>query len=201
MKYFMYIFLLCGPISSSYSGQQLAQLSLSAEIKKFTPVYNNDFLVNKNLMMSPNKDYINILGKDEFLYSISLDDYLKLKSFKYGVSSILLKAILITESNLITSAVRCRPRCTDFGLGQINIRNVKKLKLDINRLLSDVNYNLDESLKILSQFKKSHPLDKAWFVRYNVGSRKSALKTKAAINYCMKLEKNSNYKIKCLRYL
>ncbi|MBT3585502.1 MAG: transglycosylase SLT domain-containing protein [Halobacteriovoraceae bacterium] len=57
---------------------------------------------------------------------------------------------------------------SDFCLMQINIQNIKKMKLDVDKLLNNPTYCLKAGATILSQIKKKYSEDEEfWWTRYN----------------------------------
>jgi soluble lytic murein transglycosylase-like protein len=105
-------------------------------------------------------------------------------AIQYGLDAELFSAIIAQESSFRVSAYNRKTQ--DYGLGQINIKNVKALKLDKKRLLTDARYNLEVSAKILSQMQKryAHKEPSSWYCRYNVGTGKlGATRTKNCIKY------------------
>lgn len=92
------------------------------------------------------------------------------KATQHGIDPVLFKAILTQESQLKVGAVNRRTQ--DYGIGQINIRNIHSLKLNKHRLLTDAHYSVEQSAKILSYFHTRYSASGAsWFCRYNVGNR------------------------------
>lgn len=58
----------------------------------------------------------------------------------------------------------------DFGIGQINHKTIKAHNFDKTRLMSDLDYSVDASAKILAGFKSFKKNEPNWFCRYNAGS-------------------------------
>ncbi len=60
----------------------------------------------------------------------------------------------------------------DFCMMQIHMSNIKKMKLDVNRLLTDKAYCIEAGAKILSRYKKQHSkTDKSWWTYYNAKTK------------------------------
>ena len=75
-------------------------------------------------------------------------------------------AIIAQESKFRVGAVNKRSH--DYGIGQINIKNIDALKLDRHRLLTDVAYSVNWSAYMLAHFKRYEKRgDKNWWTRYN----------------------------------
>lgn len=102
---------------------------------------------------------------------------------KYRLPSDLLLAIAFQESGLRTDIVRELTGLVyddktkkyrevrigaDFCMMQIHLSNIKKMNLDVKKLLSDTKYCLDAGAKILSQYKSEHEKkDRQWWTYYN----------------------------------
>lgn len=98
----------------------------------------------------------------------------------------ILKAVLFVESEYLVGAVNNRTK--DYGIGQINEKNIRKLKLDKYRLLTDVEYSVYEAAKILKYFQKRYSkTEYCWFARYNVGTRPSMAESRLTAKYCQKV--------------
>lgn len=98
-------------------------------------------------------------------------------------------AIIMTESSFKTNAYNKHTK--DYGLMQINAFHVRKRKLSRERLLRDVTYNVMHGCQIFNWFYKTYPLNEA-IMRYNVGTRKNAIKSKAAKRYLRNIYKYLN---------
>lgn len=62
--------------------------------------------------------------------------------------------------------------CSDYGIGQINYRNIIKLKMDVQRLATDLTYSVRNSVKILCNFKRRYgKKDINWWSRYNARNK------------------------------
>lgn len=85
----------------------------------------------------------------------------------HQLNPVIFAAILAQESGFRVDAVNKQSR--DYGIGQINILNIRSLKLDQSRLLKDRQYALNESGKLLARIRKTYGKEKFWFCRYNVG--------------------------------
>lgn len=58
----------------------------------------------------------------------------------------------------------------DYGLGQINYRTIVAFRFDRVRLMKDMDYAVEASAKVLSDFKNSHPKEVVFWTRYNASS-------------------------------
>lgn len=91
---------------------------------------------------------------------------------KYGLDARLLAAIGAVESGYFVAAVN--KRSNDFGLMQVNVYNVKSLKLSKTLLVTDIEYSIDAGARILKYFKDRFEREEPrnWFARYNCGTGK-----------------------------
>lgn len=91
---------------------------------------------------------------------------------KYGVPPEVLTSVLSVESRFKVRAYNKRTK--DYGIAQINQRNIEQLGLEKSRLLKDLEYSVDSGALILSWFFKtySNVEPEKWVCRYNVGTRK-----------------------------
>ena len=60
----------------------------------------------------------------------------------------------------------------DFGVTQINYKNVMRLCPNKSRLLSDIKYAVDCSCKLLSEIKSKYKHEKRWWSRYHSSTKK-----------------------------
>ena len=117
-------------------------------------------------------------------YAYRLSNAIVKYSAKYGVSKFLLTAILAQESGFRLNAKSCDKGlvflddewkldevCFDFGIGQINYRNIEVYNLDVELLLTNLDYSVEASVVILKYFydKYSHK-EVNWWSRYNASS-------------------------------
>lgn len=89
-------------------------------------------------------------------------------------------AIMFVESSYDQYAFNKHTK--DYGLMQISEFHVKKKRLDKRRLLRDIEYNIKYGVKIFSWFYRRYKLNRA-IMRYNVGTRSSAISTRQAKTY------------------
>jgi hypothetical protein len=88
--------------------------------------------------------------------------YVEKYSKIYDIDPKLMLAVFRQESNYSLGAVNKKTK--DFSIGQINIKNVRHFKMDQKRLHTDLEYAIERSFFIMSQFKGS---GKHWWARYN----------------------------------
>ena len=97
-------------------------------------------------------------------------------SDRHNVPPKVLTAILKVESNFTLHAIRIdrkSRRPTDYGIGQIHIGTIRRMQLDKERLVTDLEYSILVSAEILSWFKKKFARkEKYWYARYNCGYKK-----------------------------
>lgn len=107
-------------------------------------------------------------------------------SEKHGVDAKTVVAIYGVESdyrlNIINKA------SNDYGIGQINSYNVKRLNLDKHRLLTDLDYSVEQSIKIFKWFYKRYGIPDA-IMRYNCGTAKSCIKRDSVQEYLKRVNK------------
>jgi len=118
------------------------------------------------------------------LTAMGLSNAIYKASVKFDVSANILTAIIAQESSYNIKAKNCKTGldkeallkgelkevtiCFDFGLGQINWRNVKNRKLDILKLMNDKDYSIETAALIMSEFKKRFAKwDDSYWTRYN----------------------------------
>ena len=106
-------------------------------------------------------------------------------SAKYKVPAFLVSAIANVESSYRLNAVN--KGSSDYGIMQVNAWNVRKLKLDKARLLTDLKYSVDAGVSILAWFVKKYPLDEA-IMRYNCGTRPSCVRLPQVKRYLRKVK-------------
>ncbi len=132
-------------------------------------------------------------------YAKKLQKALLSSCIKYDIPCHIYNAMLFQESSyrlncIATSVGLYKGNRTvvglDYGISQINWRNVLKLKLDVDRLTTDMVYSVNQGAIILANFKKRYAhKEKYWWVRYNCGTGSIKKKT------C------NDYKTRVLRYL
>ena len=121
-------------------------------------IYHDIIKINSNI----NKEYAKELAR-----------IIRKKSNQYKIDKHLLVAIFAQESMFNQYAINCNKKCTDYGIGQIHHTNIKRLSLDPNKLLHDLDYSIETSTKILIYFKKVYKnKEMAWWTRYNANHPK-----------------------------
>jgi hypothetical protein len=97
-------------------------------------------------------------------YGRIINKYSKL----YGIDWKIPVAIFQQESSFIMNATS---HTKDYGIGQINIINIKHKNLDKKRLVTDYEYAIHESFKIMKELKEKydspHSDWRAWYTRYH----------------------------------
>ena len=103
---------------------------------------------------------------------------------KYEVDAHILTAIFAQESGYKVDAKNCRTGldaealkrgemkevkvCFDFGIGQINWKNLKRRDVDVAKILSDKHYAVEIAAEMLAEFKDSYAKwDDDYWTRYN----------------------------------
>ncbi len=108
-------------------------------------------------------------------------------SIKHNVPERLILAIAFVESSYRLNAVN--RGSNDYGIMQVNIWHVKRSKLSIKRLTTDIDYSFDKGVEILKWFYDTYPLDEA-IMRYNCGTRPSCIKWKRVKKYLDKTRRS-----------
>jgi hypothetical protein len=85
-------------------------------------------------------------------------------SVKYGIDWKIPVAIFKQESNFNYKAVNFKSR--DFGLGQINAINIEYYKIDLGKLLTEKDYAVEETIKLLA-FLCNNGRDKGCYTKYH----------------------------------
>lgn len=90
---------------------------------------------------------------------------------RHGLSPQLLTAIGGAESSYYVGAIN--KRTADYGIMQVNAYNIKKMKLSKKKLLTNIEYSVEQGARILAWFKRKYAKaePKTWYCRYNVGTR------------------------------
>ena len=96
----------------------------------------------------------------------------------------LVLSIIKIESDFVVHAKN--RRSNDYGLMQVNGYHIKRLGLDAERLLRDVDYNMQQGCLILDWFLLKYPLTEA-IGRYNCGTRVGCHKWKHVRRYTEKV--------------
>ena len=93
---------------------------------------------------------------------------------KYKIDLFVYSAILMQESSYNLKAIS---ETGDYGISQINIENIRKMKLDKIKLTTDLKYSLEAGAIILGNFKIQYEKkEKDYWTRYNSSnSKKRAL--------------------------
>jgi soluble lytic murein transglycosylase-like protein len=118
-----------------------------------------------------------------------IHDIIISKSRKHNIDYKMVLAIFQVESNLDIKAYNKRTK--DYGIAQINIRNIKKLNLNAKKLITDPEYSVEEGIKLLNFFKDKYEtkLGHKWIAKYNCGMRNRCENTKKSKIYIKKVYK------------
>lgn len=126
---------------------------------------------------------LNSSGIEEIEARLIADAIVKV-SGKYRVPGNVISSIAFVESSYKLDAVN--KASNDYGIMQVNDWNVKALKLDKARLLTDLEYSLDAGVQILAWFVKRYPLREA-IMRYNCGTKPSCVQSPSVKKYLSKV--------------
>jgi hypothetical protein len=87
---------------------------------------------------------------------------------------------------------RVNKKTKDYGIAQINIRNIKHYKMNKNRLLTDLQYSIDNGVLIMAYFKNRYEktLGKKWIAKYNCGTRVGCENWKSSKLYLAKITRS-----------
>jgi soluble lytic murein transglycosylase-like protein len=120
----------------------------------------------------------------EYTLTIKITKY----AHKYNLERRLLSCLLKIESQYKVGAIS---PTNDFGIGQINMHNIERKNLDLKRLVSDLDYSIDQAAKHLADVQQLFkPFEHAtWACRYNIGNRPITTRGlgAACVNYNAKL--------------
>lgn len=95
------------------------------------------------------------------------------QSEKHGLDWKLVTAIMFQESSLRLDPQNCLDKSTrcqgDYGIGQVRYKVWKShLNLDKKRMLTDLNYSVEMSVKVLADYKKRYgKRELNWYTRYH----------------------------------
>jgi soluble lytic murein transglycosylase-like protein len=102
---------------------------------------------------------------------------------KHGIPAIVYTAIMSVESNYKLNAVN--RHSNDYGIGQVSIYHIKRSKLSIRRLLTDLEYSIEQGMIIYKWFYKTYAkrsLNES-IGRYNCGTAPSCPNWKVVRRY------------------
>lgn len=105
----------------------------------------------------------------------------------FDVPANIVLAIAFVESSYRLNAVN--KHSEDYGIMQVNKWHVTKSKLNVNRLLTDLDYSFHHGVRIFSWFYKNYPLDEA-IKRYNCGTSVKCVKYKKVKKYLDKVKRS-----------
>lgn len=144
---------------------------LYCTIKKINPSLKDDYVMRlSNIILSKSQKYnidkYLIVAKlaQESMFTMGAKGYKKVK-----------KTVAVEhndESYIKTTTTVTIYKVVDYGISQININNIKHYKMNIDRLMNDMDYAVDRGVFMLSTFlkyKDDEPF--TWWSRYNAGSK------------------------------
>jgi len=117
-------------------------------------------------------------------YAMHISNIIHKKSRKYKIDARVLTAILAQESGYNQKAMNCKKGfdavelekgnvkvvkvCFDFGIGEINYRQILRRKIDLFRIMEDLDYAVDIAAKMMSEFETRHGKNESdYWTRYN----------------------------------
>lgn len=119
-------------------------------------------------------------------YAKELAKIINQKADEYLVPANVLAGLFRVESTYILNSTN--KKSNDYGIGQINIFNIKAYKLDKALLLNDLEYSIDKSFMVFKWFYVRYPLEEA-VKRYNCGTRKNCINWKGPKKYWKKIKR------------
>lgn len=127
--------------------------------KSVSTIIDENFVAEKEPKMLESKSALN---------AYKLTNTISKASEAHEVDRSLLSCILKTESNYDLGAVSSTQ---DFGIGQINSISIAQHKLDKHKLLTDLEYSIDASAKLLKglQTRLKDEYERQWPCAYNIG--------------------------------
>jgi soluble lytic murein transglycosylase-like protein len=130
---------------------------------------------------------INKIALEQIPSEPKIKDIIIILSAKYNIDPKIVNAFFFVESKHNVAAANKRTR--DYGIAQINIRNIKRLGLNKERLLRDPYYSIEQGIKIIVYFKNRYEakLGYTWVAKYNCGVKPGCEKTKKSKKYIKKL--------------
>jgi hypothetical protein len=145
---------------------------VNAKSKKHPCEYKRNKLCRKILTLKKN------INKD---YALELSNIFYKASRKYKVPQDILLAIAYQESTFVLDSVRSVKGLvfqegeykeisvgSDFCMMQINSRNISKMNLKVQKLISDPAYCIDNGAIILKRYHRLHAkADEKWWTYYN----------------------------------
>ncbi|GAF91663.1 unnamed protein product, partial [marine sediment metagenome] len=78
------------------------------------------------------------------------------RSQQYKIDWKIMVAIIKQESDFVEDVINCTRWGCDFGLVQVNSRNINPMKLDVKRLLFDADYAINFQAKHLRYLKNRY---------------------------------------------
>ncbi len=108
------------------------------------------------------------------VYAIELSQVIDKHSATYNVPSESLVKLAYIESKFKLNAINKITK--DFGIMQINIRNIKAYNLDKSRLLNDADYSVESGAKVFAYFYHRYASTEEAIRRYNCGVKKACIK-------------------------
>lgn len=119
-------------------------------------------------------------------YAKMVVESVKLHSEKYKVPPNVILGLYKIESDYQLCAVN--KTSDDFGIGQVNMWHIKNSNLDKHRLLYDLDYSVDNSVRIFQWFYRNYTLEEA-IMRYRCGTAKDCVNWKTSVEYLNKVLK------------
>ncbi len=158
-------------------GITFSVFNVVASVNKRDCLYKTNTICQAIIKLSPDYD-------KKKAYKLS--NHISKVSKKFDLNPLLIVSIAFQESSFRLNTIRKAKGLffnnvskkfekkwvgEDFCMMQINYKNIIDMKLDTNKLLTDIRYCLNTGAKILSKYKKKYSKkDKFWWTRYNAKS-------------------------------
>lgn len=122
---------------------------------------------------------------------VTIARHVQVSADYHGFSAELFAAILMQESSYRLNVKGSGRNGSDYGIAQIHYKTAESYGFNKKRLLTDLEYSIKSGAEVLAWFfrtyKDREPND--WWLRFNVGTRKKAVKSKAAKEYKRKVNR------------
>lgn len=119
-------------------------------------------------------------------YAKRVSCYSRYVCSKYNIDCKAFIAIMMAESSYRLDAYNTLSK--DYGICQVNKFNIKAYGFSKHRLMTDLKYSIEAGAKVFAWFSSRYERDEA-IMRYNVGTRPSAIKRSKAKQYLEKVNK------------
>lgn len=163
---------------------KITLITILAIFSSFSAVASNSKCMEKKNVLCQSIIKLNPYMDHDEAYKLS--NYFHKNALKYKVPSKVLVAIAFQESAFKQDTVRKVRGYTfdevfgykevkigaDFCMMQINIKNIRKMELDVEQLLNDPKYCIEAGARVLSEYREKYgEKDPMWWAYYNATSK------------------------------